>query len=118
MRIGITANFSTARKRLAQKLNNPRLLRITFHTIRHWKATMEYHKTRDIIHVKENILRHRSIENTMIYIHLEKAVFGTSTNDEYHVKTAKTVEEACELAKVGFDYFTKIDDVQIFRKRK
>ena len=25
---------------------------------------------------------------------------------------------ACELAKVGFDYFTAIDDVQIFRKRK
>jgi hypothetical protein len=33
-------------------------------------------------------------------------------------KTAKTIEEACELAKVGFDYFTAIDGVQIFRKRK
>ncbi len=54
----------------------------------------------------------------MIYIHLEKTIFGSSTSDEYHVKTAKTVEEACELAKVGFDYFPSIDGVQIFRKRK
>jgi len=117
-RVGISANFQSARKRLVQKLNNPRLLRITFHTIRHWKATMEYHKTKDIIHVKENILRHQSIENTMLYIHLEKVIFGSSSNDEYHVKTAKTIDEACELAKVGFDYFTTIEGVQIFRKRK
>jgi hypothetical protein len=79
---------------------------------------MEYHKTKDIIHVKENVLKHQSIENTMMYIHLEKAVFGLSSNDEYHVKTAKAIEEACELAEVGFDYFTAIDGVQIFRKRK
>jgi hypothetical protein len=26
---------------------------ITFHTFRHWKATMEYHKTRDILHVMQ-----------------------------------------------------------------
>jgi hypothetical protein len=38
--------------------------------------------------------------------------------DEYHVKVAKTVNEACELAKAGFDYFTTMDDAQIFRKRK
>ena len=43
--------------------------------------------------------------------------FGDCSNDEYHVKTAKTVEEGCELAKVGFAYLTTIDDVQIFRKR-
>jgi hypothetical protein len=39
-------------------------------------------------------------------------------SDEFHVKTAETVKEACELAKVGFDYFTTMNDVQIFRKRK
>jgi len=32
-------------------------------------------------------------------------------------KTAKTLEEACELAKTGFDY-TTIDGIQVFRKRK
>lgn len=31
--------FLKARKRLAYKLQNPRLLKISFHTFRHWKAT-------------------------------------------------------------------------------
>jgi hypothetical protein len=53
----------------------------------------------------------------MVYVNLEQAVF-TNTNDEFHVATAKTVEEACKLAQVGFEYFTTIDGVQIFRKRK
>ncbi len=39
------------RKRLASKLQNPRLLNISFRTFRHWKAAMEYHETRDILHV-------------------------------------------------------------------
>jgi len=62
-------HFSIQRKRLAQKLKNPRLLRITFHTFRHWKATMEYHRTRDIIHVMQ-LLGHKNIKNTLIYVHL------------------------------------------------
>jgi integrase len=49
------------RKRIAKKLNNPRLMKIMLHTFRHWKATMEYPKTKDIIHVKE-ILGHKNIE--------------------------------------------------------
>jgi integrase len=67
-----------AKKKLARNLNNPRLLQIHFHTFRHWKATMEYHKTKDILHVKE-FLRHRDIKNTMIYVHMEKALFQKTT---------------------------------------
>jgi integrase len=44
--------FHTQRCRLAAKLGNPRLEQITFHTLRHWKGTMEYHKTHDPYHVK------------------------------------------------------------------
>jgi len=51
--------------------------------------------------------------NKLIYTHLV-----TFESDEFHVKTASTLKEACELAEAGFDYFTTIDDVQIFRKRK
>jgi hypothetical protein len=39
------------RQRIAQKLSNTRLLKIHFHTIRHWKATIEHAKTRDILHL-------------------------------------------------------------------
>ena len=50
-------------------MQNPRFNRISFHTFRHWKATTEYHKTKDILHVKE-LLGHKSIKNTLIYTHL------------------------------------------------
>ncbi len=48
------------RKTLAQKLNNPRIKQISFHTLRHWKGTMEYHNTKDIMHVKY-VLGHKNI---------------------------------------------------------
>lgn len=108
--------FYTQRKRIAHKLCNPRLLKIGFHTLRHWKGTMEYHKTKDIIHV-QRLLGHKNIQNTMVYITIENALF-TDVNDEFHVRTAKTVEEACKLVEVGFEYVTEIDGVKIFRKRK
>jgi len=39
-------------------------------------------------------------------------------DDEFDVATATTVEEAKELATTGFDYFTTMNGVQIFRKPK
>ena len=112
----IKANFYVTRKRIARKLGNPRLLKISFHTLRHWKGTMEYHKTKDIIHV-QRVLGHRCIDSTMIYINLEQAMFNC-VNDEFHVKVAKNVEETCKLVEAGFEYITAIDGVQVFRKRK
>jgi integrase/recombinase XerD len=106
----------TRRKRLAHKLCNPRLLNIGFHTFRHWKGTMEYHKTKDIVHV-QRLLGHKNIQNTLVYITIENALF-TGTNNEFHVRTAKTVEEACKLVEVSFEYVTDIERIKIFRKRK
>ena len=37
-------NYNKQRKQIVYKLKNPRLTKITFHTLRHWKATTEYHK--------------------------------------------------------------------------
>jgi hypothetical protein len=56
----------------------------------------------------------------MLYIHLEKALFGSSINKEFHVKVATTTEEACELVKTGLEYVTGeyTDGSKIFRKRK
>jgi integrase len=58
--------FERYRRRIAYNLGNPRLLRITFHTLRHWKATTEYHKTKDILYVMQ-LLGHKNIKNTLIY---------------------------------------------------
>jgi integrase len=112
----INETFLASRKRLAEKLNNPRLLRITFHTFRHWKATMEYHKTRDILRVKE-LLGHRDIDNTMLYVQVEKTLFEDD-NDEFIVKTAKDPVEIKSLLEVGFQYVCEKDGLMFFRKRK
>ncbi len=109
-------NISKLRKTLARKLNNPRFHKIHLHTLRHYKATMEYHKTKDILHV-QYILGHRNILNTMIYINIERAVF-TQTDNTYTCKTAKTIEEATQLIENGFEYITEMDGLKIFRKRK
>jgi len=53
----------------------------------------------------------------MVYINLEAAAFSCKS-DEFHVKTAKTFEEACKLVKVGFEYITDMEGIKIFRKRK
>jgi len=109
-------NFSTQRKRIAIKLNNPRLQKIKFTTFRHWKATTEYHKTRDILWVMK-LLGHHSLRTTLIYIDLEKAIFR-ETNDEFTVRVADDLDEACKLLEVGFEYVTDMQGKKLFRKRK
>lgn len=113
LRGSASRNFYYQRKRVAQKLQNPRLRRITFHTLRHWKATMEYHKTKDILHVMQ-LLGHKNIKNTLTYTQL----IGFK-NDDYHSATAKTAEEAKKLVETGFEYVcTTPEDLMLFRKRK
>lgn len=111
-------NFASQRKKIAHKLQNLRLLKITFRTFRHWKGTMEYHKTRDILHVMR-VLGHRSLKNTMVYIDLERALFK-QTNDNFTVQVANNVKEVCELVEAGFEYVTgEYDDGgKIFRRPK
>lgn len=109
-------SFEGARKRTAAKLNNQRITKITLHTFRHFKGTMEYHKTKDIIHVK-SVLGHKSIESTMVYINIEQALWLSDT-DEWTCKTAKTPEEAIKLIETGFEYVTEINCIKLFRKRK
>jgi integrase len=105
-------NFNKQRKRLVFKLRNPRMSQITFHTFRHWKATMEYHKTRDILHVKE-ILGHKSLNSTMLYTQLI-----SFNDDDFTAAVAHSQEEACKLVESGFDFVCDFDGNKIFRKRK
>ena len=113
----LKTTYSRARKRLAHKLGNPRLKAIHFHTLRHWKATMEYHYTKDILHVKQ-LLGHKEIDNTMLYIQLDKQMFQEIPEDNFIIRAAHTVEDAVKLGEVGFEPFVIMDGVQLFRKRK
>lgn len=73
----IRTQFYRKRKILAERLGNPNLVRITFKTMRHWKATMTYHRTKDILYTQK-ILGHKSLKNTLIYTHLVD--FGEEDN--------------------------------------
>ncbi len=105
-------SYQLQRKRIAAKLQNPRLLQITFHTFRHWKATMEYHKTRDILHVMQ-MLGHRNIKNTLLYTQLVDF-----KDDEYVARVASSEKTVCELVEAGFEYVCDHNGSKIFRKRK
>jgi integrase len=71
----LRANFYNQRKKIARKLQNPRLLQIRLHTFRHWKATMEYHKTKNIKWVQQ-LLGHKKLENTDLYTQLINLVMN------------------------------------------
>ncbi len=91
-------SFNGQRKNGVNKLGNPRILQIHFHTFRHWKATMKYHRTKDILHVMR-LLGHKNVANTLIYTQLVE--FGS---DEYCSAVADNVGEAKKLIEAGFEY--------------
>jgi integrase len=110
---GYGTSFTRQRRAAAMKLGNPRLIQISFHTFRHWKATMEYHKTKDIIRVMR-MLGHKNIKNTMVYTQLVEF----DEDDQYVCKVAVTTKEATELVTAGFEYVCTMDDgARLFRKR-
>jgi integrase len=109
----VVCNFRRQRKRAAIALANPRFGKIHFHSLRHWKATTEYARTKDILHVMR-ILGHKSIQNTLIYTHLVEF----EQSDQYFSAIANNIVEAQKLIESGFEYVTEMDSVRLFRKRK
>jgi len=101
------------RKILAKSEGNPRYLNIHLHTFRHFKATMLYHQTRDLLYVQQ-ILGHKSISNTLRYTQL----VDWKESEQFTCKAAKNLEQASALIELGFDYVTELDGVKLFRKRK
>jgi hypothetical protein len=110
------ATFISARRSLAQRLQNPRLLRETFHTFRHWKATMLYHQTKDPCYVKD-FLGHKPLASTEIYINIKRTMFESAC-DEFTVKVTEKPQEVKALLEAGFEYICQKDDLPFFRKRK
>ena len=103
------------RKKAARKLGNPKILRIHFHTFRHWKATIEYARTKDILYVKQ-LLGHKAIKTTLKYVQL----VDLPHEEKFICKVAQNADEATELIEAGFEYVTgEYDDGgKLFRKRK
>ncbi|MEM3695409.1 MAG: site-specific integrase, partial [Candidatus Bathyarchaeia archaeon] len=110
---GFARQYARQRRKAAEKLGNPRLLQITFHTFRHWKATMEYYKTRDILYVMR-LLGHKNIKNTLVYTQL----VDFKNDDDFVCKVASTNEEIAQLIEAGFEYVCEHNGAKFFRKRK
>lgn len=77
---------------------------------------MEYHKTKDLLHVMA-FLGHKKSDNTLLYVQLDQKLFS-ETDDEFTVRTAKIPEEAAKLIEVGFQLADTIDGIHLYRKRK
>jgi integrase len=106
-------NYVKKRRTIARTLCNPRIERVTFHTFRHFYATMLYAKCKNILLVQQR-LGHKSIDNTMIYTQLINF-----ESDEYHTGTATTTIEAENLVQAGFEYVcTTTENIMLLRKRK
>jgi integrase len=109
----ISESYRRLRNTLARKLQDPTFLTIRLYDFRHFKASMEYHKTKDLLHVKA-LLGHKDLRTTLRYTQLLEAL----ASDEYHCSTAKDIKEATNLIENGFEYVTEIDGLKLFRKRK
>jgi integrase len=108
----VRRSFQRARKRIAKNLGNPRLLQIHFHTLRHWRATIELHKTNNVYTVMK-LLGHKSLSNTQKYIGLLPDL-----TDDYVSEVAHTTQEILNLVNNGYEYVTNNGEDKIFRKRK
>jgi integrase len=109
----ISESYRRLRNRLAEKLQDPTFKTIRLYDYRHFKASMEYHKTKDLLYIKQ-LLGHKDLRTTLRYTQLLENL----GNDEYHCKTAKTINEATLLIESGFEYVTEIEGIKLFKKRK
>lgn len=73
---------------------------------------MEYHKTRDILHVMQ-VLGHKSIRNTMMYTQVVDF-----QEDDYVARIAHSENETCQLIEAGFEFVCDFGANKVFRKRK
>jgi integrase len=81
--------------------------------LRHWKATMEYARTKDILYVMQ-LLGHKNIKNTLRYTQL----VNFPQNEEYICKVARNLDEASDLIEAGFEYVTEMENCKLFKKNK
>jgi integrase len=107
-------HYVDQRRKIARKIQNPRIESINFKSLRHWRASTLYFKTKDILLVKD-ALGHKSIASTMKYTHL----IDQLREEEYTVRSARTEAEAKPLIETGFQFVvTTPEGYMLFRKRK
>lgn len=109
----IQSTYVKLRKRVADNIQNPRILSISFISYRHWGGTQLAWVTNGNVLVVKEKLGHKKIENTMKYTQLV-----SFSDTEYEVTTAQSLEEAKQVLSAGFDYVAEKDGIMLFRKPK
>jgi len=114
---GDSANYGKSyrhhRNKLAKKLKDATIQTIKLYDFRHYFATMLYHKTKDILYVKQQ-MGHKRIETTLIYTQLLNF-----EEDEWTCKATTNDNEVQTLIENGFEYtLTTPNGLMLFRKRK
>jgi len=106
------------RKKAARKLQNPTLLDINFKSFRHWGGSMLAHYTKGNVLKVQNALRHKSVLNTMKYIHSIQNL----REDDFEETVATTPEEVRKLGKAGWNQYSEMTfngtQMLFFRKPK
>lgn len=110
---GMQSTVVRLRKRVAYKIQNPRILKISFVTFRHWGATMICHYSRGGLLLVQKLLGHKRITSTMKYTQ-----FIQFKDDEYDVATATTIEEAKIIVAAGYDYVTEKQGIMLLKGPK
>ncbi|UCH32436.1 MAG: tyrosine-type recombinase/integrase [Candidatus Bathyarchaeota archaeon] len=108
----MTGRWVRLRNTVAAKLMDPTFRTIRLYDLRHFAATMTYHKTRDILYT-QRLLGHRNLKSTLRYVQLI-----AFKDDDYTSAVARTVEEIRQLIEAGFEYVAEVDGAKVFRKRK
>ena len=105
------------RRHLAETLNNPELLKLTFVSVRHFYGTKLYHQTKDLLYVQKR-MGHKRFTSTLQYINYEKAIYDDYGEDEWVCKVVASPEDAKELIEVGFEFVDEINGKHLYRKQK
>jgi len=108
----MTGRWVRLRNTIAAKLMDPSFRTIRLYDLRHFAATMTYHRTRDILYTQK-MLGHRNLKSTLRYVQLINF-----EDDDYTSAVARTVEEVRQLVEAGFEYVAEVEGARVFRRRK
>jgi len=79
--------------------------------IHHWKATMEYYRTKDILHVMK-AFRPETLGTPSLH------TTADIEDDQYVRKAAINAREGTELIEAGYEYLCDVENVQAVQKRQ
>ncbi len=109
----LSVSLRYLRKTTAKKLQNPRLLNVTFKSFRHWGGSMLAHYTNGNVLTIKKMLRHKNIQNTMKYIYTIQF-----KDEEFEIATATTEEEIKQLGSSGFIKYDEMKGIHFYRRPK